>query len=104
MNATNELSADDMTFIKNLLVCCVGQRKLEEWTYYWKWRYCRNIRLVHDEGHLEQLLHIFAFLKKHPKVTLYMSPELPKIDYGDFHTNRNDFSEIYRDAQELLPH
>ena len=33
-----------------------------------------------------------------------MSPELPRIDYGDFHTNRNDFAEIYRDAEELLPH
>jgi hypothetical protein len=33
-----------------------------------------------------------------------MSPELPKIDYGEFHTNRNDFVEIYRDAEEPLPH
>ena len=53
---------------------------------------------------MEQVLHIFAFLRKHPKLTLYMSPELPRIDYGDFHTNRNDFAEIYRDAEELLPH
>jgi hypothetical protein len=33
-----------------------------------------------------------------------MSPELPRIDYGDFRTNKEDFSEIYRDAEELLPH
>jgi hypothetical protein len=33
-----------------------------------------------------------------------MSPELPRIDYGEFRTNRNDFSEIYRDADEPLPH
>jgi hypothetical protein len=33
-----------------------------------------------------------------------MSPELPKIDYGEFHTNQNDFVEIYRDAEEPLPH
>ena len=52
-----------------------------------------------------QTLHIFAFLKKHPKLTLYMSPELPCIDYGDFRTNKKeDFSEIYRDAEKLLPH
>ena len=56
------------------------------------------------EEHLAQLLHIFAFLRTHPKLTLYMSPELPHIDYGDFRTNRSDFAEIYRDAEEELPH
>ena len=56
------------------------------------------------EGHFEQLLHIFAFLKKHPKLTLYMSSELPRIDYGEFRTRKADFAEIYRDAEEPLPH
>ena len=56
------------------------------------------------EGHLEQLLHIFAFLRKHPKLTLYMSPELPRMDFGEFGTKREDFKEIYRDAEEQLPH
>jgi hypothetical protein len=51
------------------------------------------------EGHLEQLLHIFAFLRKHPKFTLYLSPELPLMDLGEFCTNRDDFKEIYRDAK-----
>ena len=55
------------------------------------------------EGHLTQLLYIFAFLRTHPKLTLYLSPELPNMDYGDFHTNRQDFAEIYRDAEEELP-
>jgi hypothetical protein len=56
------------------------------------------------EGHLEQLLHVLGVLKKHPKLTLYLSPELPKIDYGDFRTWREDFAEIYRDADEMLSH
>ena len=56
------------------------------------------------EGHLEQVLHIFVFLKAHPKLRLYPSPELPNLDYGDFRTNEQDFAEIYRDAEELLPH
>jgi hypothetical protein len=33
-----------------------------------------------------------------------MSPELPHMDYGDFITNKDDFSEMYRDAEELMPH
>jgi hypothetical protein len=56
------------------------------------------------EGNMEQLLHVFAFLKRHPKRTLYLSPEFPRIDYGDFRTKREDFAEIYRDAEEFLPY
>ena len=36
------------------------------------------------EGHLEQLLHIFAFLKKHPKLTLYFDPSYANIDSSSF--------------------
>jgi hypothetical protein len=32
------------------------------------------------------------------------SPELPNTDYGEFHTRKEDFAEIYRDAEELMPH
>ena len=33
-----------------------------------------------------------------------MSPESPRIEYGDFRTNKEDFAEIYRDAEDLMPH
>ena len=56
------------------------------------------------EGHMEQLLHIVAFLRRRPKLTLYLSPELPNMDYGDFRTNRADFTDMYRDAREGMPH
>ncbi|KAI2511710.1 Reverse transcriptase (RNA-dependent DNA polymerase) [Fragilaria crotonensis] len=56
------------------------------------------------EGHLEQLLHVFGYLNRHAKVTIYLSPELPVIDYGDFRTRKEDFAEIYRDAEEAMPH
>jgi hypothetical protein len=57
------------------------------------------------EGHLKQLLHVFAFLlRKRPKLAVYMSPEVPRMDFGDFRTNREDFAEICRNAEEQLPH
>jgi hypothetical protein len=52
------------------------------------------------EGHLEQVLHIFAFLKKKPKLTIYLHHSLPGIDYGEFKTRREDFAEHYRDAEK----
>lgn len=48
------------------------------------------------EGHLQQLLHIFAYLKKKPKLTLYFDPSFPK-------TKKEDFLEQYRDAEEQMP-
>ena len=56
------------------------------------------------EAHLEQLLHIFALLRKHPKLTLYLSPEIPYMDFSEFRTNKDNFHEIYRDAEEPMPH
>ena len=56
------------------------------------------------QGHLEQALHIFAYLKRKPKTTLYMNPELPHIDYSEFITKPEEFREYYRYAEEELPH
>jgi hypothetical protein len=54
---------------------------------------------------MEQLLHIVAYLRRRPKLTLQLSPELPNMDYGDFRTNRADFTDMYRDARrEEMPH
>jgi hypothetical protein len=54
--------------------------------------------------HMEQALRIFGYLNKKPKMTLYMDPGLPIIDYERFNTNAEDFKEIYRDADEVMPH
>ena len=55
-------------------------------------------------GHLEQLAHIFGFLKKHPKLTLYFDPDLPKLDPNAFSSNTSEeFREFYRDAKEPMP-
>jgi hypothetical protein len=104
MDATNELSADDMMFYQELIGVLRWATEIGRVDILLEVALLSQYQASPRKGHLEQLLHIFAFFKKHPKVTLYMSPELPKINYGNFHTNRNDFSEIYRDAQELLPH
>jgi hypothetical protein len=104
MDVTNELDADGMTFYQELIGVLRWATEIGRVDILLEVALLSQYQANPREGHLEQLLHIFAFLKKHPKVTLYMSPEPPRIDYGDFQTNKSDFSEIYRDAQELLPH
>jgi hypothetical protein len=56
------------------------------------------------EGHLDQVLHIFAYMKKKPKLSIYLDPSLPLIDYGESRTNIEDFQEQYRGAEEPMPH
>jgi hypothetical protein len=55
------------------------------------------------EGHLEQVLHIFAFLKKKPKLTIYLDHSLPEIDYGEFKTRREDFRNIIGTPKSQCP-
>lgn len=56
------------------------------------------------EGHLEQAIHIFAYLKKNPKLTLYFDPALPRIDESGFiGGEKENFLDYYRDAAEEMP-
>ena len=51
-------------------------------------------------------MHIFAYLKKQPKVTLYFNTELPALDPVILRDNETpeDFLELYRDGHEEMPH
>ena len=56
------------------------------------------------EGHLERLINIFAFIKKKPKLTLYFSPTMPRLDAKMLNGSRSEqFREHYRDAKEEIP-
>ena len=53
------------------------------------------------QGHLEQLYHIFGYLKAHPKRNLFFDPQHPKVDERAF--KEYDWYDFYRDAKERLP-
>jgi hypothetical protein len=56
------------------------------------------------EGHLEQLINIFAFLKKKPKLTLYFDATIPRLDPTMFSGNKaKQFKDQYRDAKKEKP-
>ena len=57
------------------------------------------------QGHLEQALHMVAFLKKKPKLTLYFDPTIPKLDQSMFDGCQpsENFRDHYRNAKEELP-
>jgi hypothetical protein len=53
------------------------------------------------QGHLEQVLHIFAYLKKYDRSTMVFDDTIPNIDETKFPIA--DWTEFYRDAKEEIP-
>ena len=49
-------------------------------------------------GHLEQIHHIFGYLKERPKQKLFFDPQHPDLDERSFITY--DWYDFYRDAKE----
>ena len=52
-------------------------------------------------GHLQQLYHIFGYLKKSPRKRLFYDPDHPVISESRF--IKHDWEEFYRDAVEEIP-
>jgi hypothetical protein len=104
MDITKELNYDDLTYFQELIGVLRWAMEIGRVDILLEVSLLSQYQASPREGHLEQALYIFAFLKKYPKLTLYMSPELPRIDYGDSRMNLEEIAEIYRDAEELLPH
>ena len=52
-------------------------------------------------GHLDQAFYIFGYLKAHPKRKLGFDPAHPATNKNSF--QQCDWTEIYRDAEEVTP-
>ena len=50
------------------------------------------------EGHIKEILHIFAFLDGKPGLTLYVYPAFPRLNYSVHKNYPSEFKEYYRDA------
>ena len=55
------------------------------------------------EGHLVEALHIMSYLKKKPKLTIYMDPRMPPLNLEAFPDRTTQFQEYYRGAEEVMP-
>jgi hypothetical protein len=104
LDVTEELSSDDVTFFQELIGVLRWATEIGRVDILLEVLLLSQCQAIPREGHLEQLLHIFAYLRKHPKLTVYLSPELPNMDYNSFQTRKEDFTERYRDADEAMPH
>ena len=53
------------------------------------------------EGHLNELFHLFGYLKSHDRSRIVLDASRPKIDESRF--VKQDWTEFYRDAEEPIP-
>ena len=104
LDVTEELGSDDVTFYQELIGVLRWATEIGRVDILLEVSLLSQYSASPREGHLEQLLCIFAFLRMHPKLTLYLSQQLPLMDFGEFQTNKDDFREIYRDTEEPMPH
>ena len=103
MDGSQELNNEELRFYQELIGILRWATELGRADILYEVSILSQYQAAPRQGHLEQLLHIFGYLKKRPKVSIYMDPSLPNIDYSDFKTNAKDFHEYYRDAYEELP-
>jgi hypothetical protein len=104
LDGSPELDADETQYFQELIGMLRWATELGRVDIFFEVSILSQYQASPREGHLGQIMNIFAFLKKKPKLSIYLDPSLPNIDYGDFRTKREDFTEQYRGAEEQMPH
>jgi hypothetical protein len=101
IDATAELDADRQNYYQGLIgvlrwICELGRIDILTSVSMLS-RYLVATR----RGHLEQVFHIFAYLKAHTRSTLVFDDTEPNFTGSTF--NKCDWSEFYPDAAEAIP-
>ena len=55
------------------------------------------------EGHMREVMHIVAFLRDHPKRSIYMDWTESGLKVNQIRSSQTEFKQLYRDAEEELP-
>ena len=104
LDISEELCPDDITFFQELIGILRWAVEIGRVDILTELSMLSTYQAAPRQGHLEQVLHIFAFLKKNPKLTLYFDHTEPVLDSSMFNNSTPEaFKEIYRDAQEEVP-
>ena len=104
LDASMELNAKDITFYQEMIGMLRWAIELGRVDIHLEVSLLSAYQAAPRQGHLDELLHIFGFLKKHPDLTLYFNPDLPMIPPEIFTgDDSSTFRDHYREAQEELP-
>ena len=103
LDATKELDHDGITMYQELIgkLCWAIEIGIVDILH--KVSVLSAYQVSPRERHSEQILHIFAFLKRNPKLTFYFDPSMPCL-YPDMFTGSSveEFKEQYCDTKEEI--
>ena len=104
LDDSEELNPDDITYFQELIGMLRWAIEIGRVDILFEVSMLSSYQASPRRGHLEQILHIYAYLKKKPKITLYFDPSTPILDPSMFNGSTPEaFQEIYRDAKEEIP-
>jgi hypothetical protein len=101
LETTEELKADGVQFYQELIGVLRWSVEIGRVDILLETSLLSSYLAMPREGHLEQVLHIFGYLKTHAKRKLGFDPRHPVIDENRF--RKCDWTDFYRDAEEAIP-
>ena len=105
LDTSPELGTDDITLYQEIIGMLRWATELGRVDILHEISILSQHQAAPREGHMEEILKIISYLKRKPKLTLYMNPERPRFkDHVMFTSDAKEFKEYYRDAKELMPH
>ena len=100
-DTTRELDADGMRYFQELIGVLRWAVELGRVDILLEVSLLSSHLALPRIGHLQQVYHIFGYLKASPRRRLYFDPDYPRISEDRF--ERFEWVDFYRDAKEDIP-
>ena len=91
LDGTTELKGEDITYYQELIGILRWSTEIGRVDILLEVSLLSSYQESPRIGHMEQLLHIYAFIKAKPKLTLYFHPQIPPVDSSVFKMNADEF-------------
>ena len=100
LDGTEELNADETQYYQELIGILRWATEIGRVDIVHEVSIMSSYQANPREGHMEEVLHMFAFLKNKPKLSLYFDHAEPQLDPSMFNNDIAPFKEHYRDTEE----
>ena len=104
LDQSPELTPDDVTKYQELIGIVRWATEIGRVDVVHEVSILSQYQAIPRQGHMEQLLRVFAFWKHKDRLSIYMDPRTPNVDYSGFISNKDEFKAYYKDAEEPMPH
>ena len=101
LDATAELKADGVQWYQELIGMLRWAVEIGRVDILYETAIMSRHMALPRQGHLEQVLHIFGYLKCHKKMRIAFDPDHPQLDPNRFKTY--EWEDFYRGVKEDIP-